>query len=840
MRSAAGTAAKAAAAEGKARVAATRAGGAAVALASKLPFGRKQGERRAGAAEAAAPSGEAAPIRCGRSAAATAAAAGEDDEDDEGEGEGEDGSESSGEEDSGDDEEEVHPMVRAPPPTATRRSPLLLSGHGWRWRWARSRLSGASRLRATCQRRRRASRSAARRLACRCWRRPPPRRAPASSSSTRVSVFNRTRARSSPPARRVHGARLGAARRRPRRRRRRRRAVGAPPFHWATPRNASFKSRSRRLTLSPTAASRRRSAAAARDVVDQGLLPPSTAAGGAFEKLWSGGFGIDAPGEYVLSLPEEGGGGGFWYVTVTVEALALAARVRRRERRRAVLDRQRVRLARPPPAAAATSATSAARRRRRLCASRRCRRRCSSRPSRLGRRRGVQLHPDALQPPAEHGGGALWTSVTLGEARRVVHHARAGRPTSSTRRACRAVGRSVGVSLVDTRHRQEVVYGRAVDVRGAALLSDLEVDTQLTVRSVQLDNQMGRRFVTVINGAPYDGLLEAPLRRARAGSGSRRRTPRRRAGQLEEALLLALHGVASRVQPAAASRRRRRRADGGGGLGGGGAPRAAAAETAAPAASALPRKRPWYVDALSFDAPSCASYRRQPGRARHRGWRPPMAIPTSTARRLPALRGVEGEAGFFVSAEAAARAQAPLPPRGEAAGAQAVDGPTPSRARCATSWGLSARRQGAWGQGAGCCRGLVGAAVKKGEGVAAELSVGPPSLREEGVKKEEGRLRLPRMLHGEAREVRAFDPTTALGWSCLQAVAKGAYAAEPLMEVVALADGIALALLTDLRLLGVRATGGGSGGGGAAVGAQLLWLRRSATLPRRRAARKWR
>ena len=149
--------------------------------------------------------------------------------------------------------------------------------------------------------------------------------------------------------------------------------------------------------------------------------------------------------------------------------------------------------------------------------------------------------------------------------------------------------------------------------------------------------------------------------------------------------------------------------------------------------------------------------------------------------------------------------------------------------------------KGLVGKGLMLGRGLVGAAVKKGEGVAAELSVGPPSLREEGVKKEEGRLRLPRMLHGEAREVRAFDPTTALGWSCLQAVAKGAYAAEPLMEVVALADGIALALLTDLRLLGVRATGGGSGGGGAAVGAQLLWhvpLRDVAEA--RRAARKWR
>ena len=79
--------------------------------------------------------------------------------------------------------------------------------------------------------------------------------------------------------------------------------------------------------------------------------------------------------------------------------------------------------------------------------------------------------------------------------------------------------------------------------------------------------------------------------------------------------------------------------------------------------------------------------------------------------------------------------------------------------------------KGLVGKGLMLGRGLVGAAVKKGEGVAAELSVGPPSLREEGVKKEEGRLRLPRMLHGEAREVRAFDPTTALGWSCLQAVA---------------------------------------------------------------------
>ena len=106
VRSAAGTAAKAAAAEGKARVAATRAGGAAVALASKLPFGRKKqgSDAPAPAGAAATPSGEAAPIWMpGDPPPPPPPPPEEDDEDDEGEGEGEDGSESSGEEDSGDD-----------------------------------------------------------------------------------------------------------------------------------------------------------------------------------------------------------------------------------------------------------------------------------------------------------------------------------------------------------------------------------------------------------------------------------------------------------------------------------------------------------------------------------------------------------------------------------------------------------------------------------------------------------------------------------------------------------------------------------------------------------------
>ena len=123
--------------------------------------------------------------------------------------------------------------------------------------------------------------------------------------------------------------------------------------------------------------------------------------------------------------------------------------------------------------------------------------------------------------------------------------------------------------------------------------------------------------------------------------------------------------------------------------------------------------------------------------------------------------------------------------------------------------------------------------------MAAELSVGPPSLREEGVKKEEGRLRLPRMLHGAARELRRYDETEALGWRLLGTLARGQYAAEPLMEVVALADGIAADRFAAAR-------GAGDGGRKPAAAARR-WARsccgtcRSATLPRRRrAARKWR
>ena len=260
-----------------------------------------------------------------------------------------------------------------------------------------------------------------------------------------------------------------------------------------------------------------------------------------------------------------------------------------------------------------------------------------------------ELHPDALQPPAEHGGGAL-TSVTLGEARRVVHYAApATRRVPGAPVAC-SWGPAPSSPLVDTRHRRRW-YGRAVDVRGAALLSDLEVDTQLFARSVQLDNQMGRAwFVTVINGAPADGPWLEVLRRARRQADQGGAPPRRRARvQLEEALLLALLASpaasspprsppAAAAGPTAAAGSRWRRA------------RAAAAETAAPAASALPRKRPWYIDASRSTRSSPRVVPAAARRARHRGWRPPMAIPNidGLSLALAPLRAASGAGGFFV------------------------------------------------------------------------------------------------------------------------------------------------------------------------------------------------
>ena len=86
------------------------------------------------------------------------------------------------------------------------------------------------------------------------------------------------------------------------------------------------------------------------------------------------------------------------------------------------------------------------------------------------------------------------------------------------------------------------------------------------------------------------------------------------------------------------------------------------------------------------------------------------------------------------------------------------------------------------GQGAALGRGLVGAAVKRARR-GGRASVGPPSL-EKGAEEGGGALRLPRMLHGEARGARV-RPDDGARLSCLRAV-KGAYAAEPLMEVVAL------------------------------------------------------
>ena len=71
-----------------------------------------------------------------------------------------------------------------------------------------------------------------------------------------------------------------------------------------------------------------------------------------------------------------------------------------------------------------------------------------------------------------------------------------------------------------------------------------------------------------------------------------------------------------------------------------------------------------------------------------------------------------------------------------------------------------------------------------------------------------GRRRLPRMLHGAARELRPYDETDAFGWRLLQLAARGQYAAEPLMCCAAAAEEGCLLLLTDLRLLCATVEGG--------------------------------
>jgi len=71
-----------------------------------------------------------------------------------------------------------------------------------------------------------------------------------------------------------------------------------------------------------------------------------------------------------------------------------------------------------------------------------------------------------------------------------------------------------------------------------------------------------------------------------------------------------------------------------------------------------------------------------------------------------------------------------------------------------------------------------------------------------------GRRRLPRMLHGAARELRPYDETDAFGWRLLQLAARGQYAAEPLMCCAAAAVEGCLLLLTDLRLLCATVEGG--------------------------------
>ena len=652
VRSAAGTAAKAAAAEGKARVAATRAGSAAVAREQAAVWAQAGGDAPAPAGAAAA-GGEAAPIWMpGDPPPPPPPPPEEDDEDDEGAGEGVDGSESSGAEDSGDDEEEVHPTgARATADGDEGVCPLLLSGQ--RLAVAVGEVPSEWSKPFACDLSAEAASIALGGKAIGLSVLAPPSSAPRTRLlivHARLRLLNRTRR---PLVFRPRGGYTalgwalpvgvlaGAA------------ADGAPseplPFHFGDAPERLLQIAIAPPDVSPTAASRRLAAAAARDVVDK-PPPPSTAAGNvqAVERRRH-----RRAGEYALSLPEEGGGGGFWYVTVTVEALGPSLLVCVDESAVApysivnecgwpVLLQQRgcdQRHICKPDGAAVDFAWGEP----------------TLPPALLvspigasGVAEAYELHPDALQPPAEHGGGALWTSVTLGEARRVVHLT-PRRPPDPEYQARPSLSLSwglgsVGVSLVDTRHRQEVVYGRAVDVRGASLLSDLEVDTQLTVRSVQLDNQMGRAwFVTVINGAPADGpWLEVSLRRARVGK--RIKAAHLRVGelrvQLEEALLLALHGVASRVQPAAvaaaaAAAGRRVRLGGGGGAARGGS------ETAAPAASALPRSgRGTSTPSRSTRSSSArrtgGSPTRSPPPGGGRRWRSPTS--TGSRSRSPPLR----------------------------------------------------------------------------------------------------------------------------------------------------------------------------------------------------------
>lgn len=65
----------------------------------------------------------------------------------------------------------------------------------------------------------------------------------------------------------------------------------------------------------------------------------------------------------------------------------------------------------------------------------------------------------------------------------------------------------------------------------------------------------------------------------------------------------------------------------------------------------------------------------------------------------------------------------------------------------------------------------------------------------------QGRQRLPRMLHGSARELRLYTVVEALGWHLLHSIARAQYASEPLVCCVAAREPGCLLLLTDLRLL---------------------------------------
>mmetsp|Transcript_20488 Transcript_20488/g.49156 ORF Transcript_20488/g.49156 Transcript_20488/m.49156 type:complete len:277 (+) Transcript_20488:2-832(+) len=113
----------------------------------------------------------------------------------------------------------------------------------------------------------------------------------------------------------------------------------------------------------------------------------------------------------------------------------------------------------------------------------------------------------------------------------------------------------------------------------------------------------------------------------------------------------------------------------------------------------------------------------------------------------------------------------------------------------------------------GLGRGLVGVAVKPTTGVidfAAKAAEGLThnarvgrALAAEG----RGRMRLPRMLLGPAREIMEYDETMALGWRVLHRVANAEYAAEPCMGCVPSLDEGCLHILTDLRLMSVRVEG---------------------------------